>query len=96
MFLDGFPRFAQAYLGRQSSFPMFSLHVQGFLLRATMLAPKPGRSRSAISSRFDPYGTSACPMPSLGLINHETSYGRERPATPWAKVGDSKVADTGA
>jgi hypothetical protein len=35
-------------------------------------------------------------LTSLGLINHETSYGRGRPSTLWAKVEDSEAADTGA
>jgi len=33
-------------------------------------------------------------LTSLGLINRETSYGRGRPSTLWAKVEDTKAADT--
>ena len=32
----------------------------------------------------------------LGLIDSETSFGRGRPATLWANVGDAKPADAEA
>jgi hypothetical protein len=33
-------------------------------------------------------------LTTLGLINHETSYGRGRPSTLWAKQENPKTADT--